>query len=181
MAINKELLKKARAASDRLAASEHEVQLARTEYHSIIRRMHLAGGSLREISQALGLSHQRVQQMVQATGGSWWKRIWRSRNQKENLACTFCKRSQNEISKLIAGPEIFICDRCVAGAERVMADSLNPTCAGFLVPVEEGSRARCSFCRKGRTDNRKLLTGSAGNICSECLGVCRQVLNDSPE
>jgi hypothetical protein len=181
MAINQELLKKARAAADRLAGTEHEVQLARTEYYSIIRRMHLAGGSLREISQALGISHQRVQQMVQVTGGSWWQRIWRSRNLKENLVCTFCKRSQNKVSKLIAGPNVYICDRCVAKAERIMTDSGIPTCSGFLVPVKEGSRARCSFCRKGRTADRQLLTGSAGNICGECLGVCRQVLQDSSD
>ncbi len=181
MPINQELLKKARAAAELLADTEREVQLARTEYYSIIRRMHLAGGSLREISQALGLSHQRVQQMVQVTGGSWWRRIWRSRNLKENLVCTFCKGSQNEVSKLIAGPEVYICDRCVAKAERIMADSRIPTCSGFLVPVKEGSRARCSFCRKGRTADRPLLTGSAGNICGECLGVCRQVLQDSSD
>ena len=181
MAIHQELLKKAKAASDRLADTEHEVQLARTEYYSIIRRMHLAGGSLREISQALGLSHQRVQQMVQATGGSWWQRIWRSRNRKENLVCTFCKRSQNEFSKLIAGPEVYICDRCVAKAERIIKASGISAFSGFLVPMKEGSRARCSFCRKGRASDRQLLTGSAANICSECLGVCRQVLQDSSD
>jgi len=181
MAINPELLKKASAAAERLAGIEHEAQVARTEYYSIIRRMHLAGASLREISQILGLSHQRVQQMVQVSGGSWWQRIWRSRNLKENLVCTFCKRSQNEVSKLIAGPEVYICERCVDKAERILDEGGMPTGSGFLVPVKEGSRARCSFCRKGRAADRRLLTGSAGNICSECLDVCRQVLQDSSD
>jgi hypothetical protein len=181
MAINQELLKKARAAADRLADTEHEVQRVRTEYYSMIRRMHLAGGSLREISQALGLSHQRVQQMVQATGGSWWQRMWHSRNLKENLVCTFCKRPQTEVSRLIAGPEVYICDRCVAKAAGIITDRGIPTSAGFLVQVKEGSRARCSFCRKGGTADRQLLTGSAGNICGECLDVCRQVLQDSSD
>lgn len=181
MAINPELLRKAREAADRLAETEHKVQLARTEYYAIIRRMHLAGGSLREISQALGLSHQRVQQMVQETGGSWWQRIWSSRNLKENLICTFCKRSQNELSKLIAGPKVFICDQCVAKAESVVTGRGIPASSDFLVLVKQGSRARCSFCRKGRTADRILLTGYAGNICGECLDVCRQVLQDSSD
>ena len=179
MAIHQELLKKARAAADQLSDMEREVQLARTEYHSLVRRMHLAGSSLREIAQALGLSHQRVQQMVQATGGSWWQRIWRSRNLKENLVCTFCKCSPNEVSKLIAGPKVYICDRCVAKAEKNMTDSGLPTLSGSLIPAKEGSRARCSFCKKGRAADRLLLTGSAGNICGECLVICRQILQDS--
>jgi hypothetical protein len=58
MTINEGLLKKARAAGTGLADAERQVQLARTEYHAIVRRMHLAGGSLREIAQALELSHQ---------------------------------------------------------------------------------------------------------------------------
>jgi hypothetical protein len=179
MAINQELLKKAKAAAARLADIEHKVRLARTEYHSVVRRMHLAGGSLREISQALGLSHQRVQQMVQVTGGSWWHRIWRSRNLKENLVCTFCKRSQNEISKLIAGPEVYICDLCVAKVKSNIADNGMPTSSGSLMQVKAGSKARCSFCSKHRTDERKLFSGSAGSICGECLDVCRQILEDS--
>jgi hypothetical protein len=136
--------------------------------------MHLAGSSLREIAQALNLSHQRVQQMVQAAGGTWWQRIWRPRKLRGDLACTFCKRSQNQVSKLIAGPKVYICDACVELAEKSMTSS-----HGFLALANEASRARCSFCGKGRTVDRSLLTGSSGSICSECLDICRQIIHDS--
>lgn len=29
------------------------------------------------------------------------------------LRCSFCKKSQHEVRKLVAGPEVFICDDCV--------------------------------------------------------------------
>jgi ATP-dependent Clp protease ATP-binding subunit ClpX len=32
---------------------------------------------------------------------------------KNTLHCTFCGKSQHEVSKLIAGPTVFICDECV--------------------------------------------------------------------
>lgn len=31
----------------------------------------------------------------------------------ETLHCSFCSQSQHEVSKLIAGPSVFICDECV--------------------------------------------------------------------
>lgn len=181
MAINENLLRDARAAGARLAGAEREVQLARAAYHAVIRRMHLAGGSLREIAEVLGLSHQRVQQMVQGAGGSWWQRIWRNRNLKGNLICTFCRRPKSEVAKLIAGPKVYICDICVATAEQSMTPGPTPALPGSLARAKEGSKARCAFCRKGRTADRALLTGSAGNICGECLSLCRQILTDSSE
>ena len=33
--------------------------------------------------------------------------------EKNDLYCSFCGKSQNEVKKLIAGPTVFICDECV--------------------------------------------------------------------
>ena len=73
------LLVRARAEGARLAAAEREALVARADYHAAVRRLHLAGASFREIADALGLSHQRVQQIVSTAGGSWWRRTWRRR------------------------------------------------------------------------------------------------------
>ena len=32
---------------------------------------------------------------------------------KNTLYCSFCGKSQHEVRKLIAGPNVFICDECV--------------------------------------------------------------------
>ncbi len=34
-------------------------------------------------------------------------------DRKETLYCSFCGKSQHEVRKLIAGPQVFICDECV--------------------------------------------------------------------
>ena len=117
MIADQNLLDQARAAGARLTESERAALLARADYHTAIRRLHLAGASLREIAEALSLSHQRVQQVVSAAGGSWWQ-VWRRRTAARDAVCSWCERPPSEVAKLIAGPNVYICDSCVADAER---------------------------------------------------------------
>ena len=42
---------------------------------------------------------------------------------RRKLACSFCRRSEAEVSKLVAGPHVYICDRCAAEVIRIMNDS----------------------------------------------------------
>jgi hypothetical protein len=168
MTIDDELLEKARSAGARVAEMERQALLARADYHAAVRRLHLAGGSLREIADALRLSHQRVQQIVRGAGGSWWQRIWRTRNVKRDAVCTFCARPPAEVTKLIAGPDVYICDGCVAKAESALADAARP-----------GGRAACSFCGKRPAAARPVFAGGDGAaVCRDCLLLCRQILDD---
>jgi len=170
---NDRLLTQARAAAERLADAERQVLTARADYHTAIRRLHLAGASLREIAEHLSLSHQRVQQVVSAAGGSWWH-VWRRRATKRDLVCTWCQRPDTEVDKLIAGPNVFICDTCVDAAERALQGariSDRPLSLGT-----GRTRQRCDFCRKKGNDERTLVVGPAC-ICNECLHVCREILN----
>jgi DNA-binding CsgD family transcriptional regulator len=70
MTLDKDTLTKAEEARDRLLELQHSAEVARVDYHHTIRRLHAAGGSLREIADALGLSHQRVHQIVEPVDGS---------------------------------------------------------------------------------------------------------------
>ena len=36
-----------------------------------------------------------------------------SESNEKMLYCSFCGKSQNEVRKLIAGPQVFICDECI--------------------------------------------------------------------
>lgn len=37
-----------------------------------------------------------------------------------SLRCSFCRKNEAEVSKLVAGPRVYICDECVAAASRIM-------------------------------------------------------------
>ena len=36
------------------------------------------------------------------------------------LACSFCGRDNSDVAKLVAGPRVFICDRCAYETVRIM-------------------------------------------------------------
>ena len=157
MPVDEDLLAAAKTAGDRFTAAERDADLARADYHHAVRRLHLAGASLRDVAQALGISHQRVQQIVKATGGTWWSFIWRGRNVRPDMICSFCGRPSTQVAKLIAGPRVYICDACVGAAEQVLpgessTEGTPERSAGGgggpmeLVPFD--SRVRCSFCRQ---------------------------------
>jgi ATP-dependent protease Clp ATPase subunit len=39
------------------------------------------------------------------------------------LACSFCGKTAAQVSKLVAGRRAYICDACVAEAQRLMSES----------------------------------------------------------
>lgn len=42
---------------------------------------------------------------------------------RKRLACSFCGKREAEVAKLVAGPKVYICDRCVTLASQIMAGS----------------------------------------------------------
>jgi hypothetical protein len=185
MTIDEDLLDKARALDARSVEADQAALLARADYHTAVRRLHLAGGSLREISQALGVSHQRVQQIVDGAGGSWWQRAWRTRNAARDAVCTGCERPPSEVAKLLAGPDMYLCDGCVAlaeaalrGAPVTMGDPpIPPRAAGGPHLAAPGSRAKCGFCRKPRAQGRPVVVARRFSACGDCLRICREILD----
>lgn len=197
MGVDQELLAAARASQERVIDSERAVDLARAEFRHCVRKLHLAGASLREIGDALNLSHQRVHQLVEEAGGSGrgW-RSWTARGDQPKrgaLSCSFCGKAQKEVRKLIAGPGyVAVCGTCVSKAAQVLqtgrADATRLSAITAL-PLPAGAdataapAARCSFCGKGRHQVSGLAmaagTTTAGvRICDECLALCREIVAD---
>jgi hypothetical protein len=182
--VDESLLAEARQAEGRLIDAEHDAEVARAEFHRAVRRLHLRGASLRELADALQLSHQRVHQIVEAAGGA---RRWRRRERTTlELHCSFCGRAQRKTRKLVAGPGVYICESCVERAASVIASGQSDlTALGPLTPVPPaGKGRRCSFCGKHRhqlsglattvnNPHGKLNTDAA--ICSDCLTLCREI------
>ena len=46
------------------------------------------------------------------------------RGGKEALHCSFCRKNQHEVLKLIAGPKVYICNECVSLCNEIIRDEL---------------------------------------------------------
>jgi ribosomal protein S14 len=185
MALDAGLLEQAKAAEARVIDAEHDVEVARADFHRAVRRLQLAGASLREIANALGLSHQRVHQIVAAAGGS---RRWRSRSSADRQlrSCSFCGRDRKHTKALIVGQGgTGICDRCIREADAAVAAGkpVPGQKATFrferIYPVPDEARTeRCGFCGKRRYQVPGMVAGERARICQECLSLCHEIRDE---
>ncbi len=67
------------------------------------------------------------------------------------LSCTFCKRSEKQVRKLVAGPGVYICDRCTERAHAIVHEDAPPPRRTALL-----QRVRCQL--------RRLVTFRAGRL-----------------
>lgn len=168
--MDSDLLAEARRAQVRLIDAERDADVARADFHRAVRRLHLHGASLRELAGTLGLSHQRVHQIVESAGGSRrWLRDRPKSRPAPQVACTFCGQGRSQGAKLIAGPHVYICDTCVPQARAVITSGPQPGSpfAPVIMPPEQRQPERspqdepqceptgepavklaCSFCGK---------------------------------
>lgn len=58
----------------------------------------------------------------------------------DDLLCSFCGKSQDEVKKLIAGPSVYICDECIQLCNEIIAEEYSEEekndSSGLLKPVE---------------------------------------------
>ncbi len=53
----------------------------------------------------------------------------------EDLMCSFCGKTQDEVKKLIAGPSVYICNECIEMCEEIIAEELGSDSADESAPL----------------------------------------------
>ena len=141
-----------------------------------------------ERAEALRMSHQRVHQIIdEATEAT-------RRRQRETQVlsgppgpCSFCGRPHDVCAKLIAGRDVFICDRCVLQATRLAAGpAVEGQAEGPLRLEPPGAQAKCSFCGLEARQVRHLVAsglavaagkfGDLPRICDKCRDLGLEIL-----
>ena len=97
------------------------------------------------------------------------------------LACSFCGKTQKQVKKLIAGPGVYICDRCIGGAHAVIAEpgrTVSTPIATIQQVGDEAGAGQCSFCGKPRHQVAAMASTSDARICDECLELCDEIVDE---
>src|SRR6187397_3028375 len=69
---------------------------------------------------------------------------------KELLHCSFCRKNQDEVRKLIAGPTVFICDDCVQICVDIIENDAPAAPGSGETPDAAEARARAAAERMNR-------------------------------
>ena len=114
-------------------------------------------------------SRKYIERMIAKPLGGDNKDDNKGDNKRDRLLyCSFCGKSQHVVTKLIAGPSVFICDECVE------------LCNGII--REEGGPLSCSFCKKSQHEVRFLISGpEASYICEGCAELCNEIIQNKLE
>jgi ATP-dependent Clp protease ATP-binding subunit ClpX len=48
--------------------------------------------------------------------------LGRRRDPSDQLQCSFCRKSQRQVRKLIAGPGVYICDECIELCNEILEE-----------------------------------------------------------
>lgn len=180
MTLDRDQLSRVFEARERFERLEDSLWEARGTFHREIRALHAASGSMREVADALGMSHQRVHQIigeeavveVHAAEATSVVRFDESTTPTvAEDACSFCSSPRREVDRLLAAPGgRFICGSCVERATAVVAGAVDD--GAPLVASEQP----CSFC--GRTGNSAASNAEATvTICDRCVAASQRIVS----
>ena len=97
----------------------------------------------------------------------------------ENLCCSFCSASQDEVRKLVSGQGVYICDACIAKALSALVSNA-PTVTDRLQASQTKNPEihYCAFCGTQPTETKRMLERKGTCICKECLLLSLGILVD---
>ena len=184
MTLDEEILDEARSLRSRLLELQHDAERAQADYHHAIRRLQAAGGSLREIAAELGLSHQRVHQIVGADAPEDFSRRRHGRGpllRFTRVAREVVAAAEDEARALghgrIGTEHLLVGAARVerGGAARVLAEAglsaekVREAVAGAVPPGEPSRRKRFPFTRAAKRALEHAL-GEAARLRSGAIG-----------
>jgi ClpX C4-type zinc finger protein len=93
----------------------------------------------------------------------------------EPTGCSFCARELAEVTKLIQGMTVAICNDCT----NHFALSLKE---GVALPlgasIHDDPRETCGFCGQGSPDVAGVVVRNGSAVCAQCVRSCEDLFNE---
>ena len=87
----------------------------------------------------------------------------------ENLSCSFCGKGRNDVEKLIAGPEVYICNECVRLCSNIILEEESSLSKDLSIPDPTEIRSFLDDYVIGQSDAKKVLSVAVHNHYKKIL------------
>ena len=101
----------------------------------------------------------------------------------EDLQCSFCGKSRDEVRKLISGPKVYICDECIALCNDILAEEwpedvppsslASPPSSVSVHGSSATFSARCTLCSFPSPREHLTTVPDRGFLCDACVDAIR--------
>ncbi len=84
---------------------------------------------------------------------------------QENLICTFCGKNAEEVECMISGPDVYICNECVIGAEEIIRADMEQRNRSILknIPTPKEIKEELDKYVIGQDDAKRIISVSVYN------------------
>jgi len=100
------------------------------------------------------------------------------------ITCSFCGKSRDEVAKIVAGPNAFICDECVDLCNQIIEEEGAPAAeppAAPAPPQPRGEILRCRLCGIAAIEPDALLVQNRWPICPSCIASVKSLVDGASE
>jgi len=88
----------------------------------------------------------------------------RKKRTGKDLSCSFCGKGQDEVQRLIAGPEVYICNECIALCDDILKnDNRKEDLDSSDIPLPQEIKAALDDYVVGQDDAKKILSVAVYN------------------
>jgi ribosomal protein L37AE/L43A len=95
------------------------------------------------------------------------------------FSCSFCNKSQRYVRKLIAGPNVWICDECVDICVGIVHEAKKET--PVLTHGANLVSSNCALCGLPLPIEQALCVANRGALCPGCVGEIQASLAERDE
>ncbi len=118
--------------------------------------------------QLLHIGTALEETLKKAFGQNWEAYVPKFSEEAKAVCCSFCSKDQKEVRKIVAGPNVHICNECIDLCGAILArENLEET--GQSMKSDSTGERLCGICMQPRETDELIFLPHAAYMCAGCL------------